>query len=1063
MKTLQKVLVLGAGALKIGQAGEFDYSGSQALKALREEGIGTVLVNPNIATIQTSKALADKVYFLPVTPFFVEKIIDKERPDGILLSFGGQTALNCGVELFKSGVLEKYNVQVLGTPVSAILLTEDRQEFAQHLASISIPTPQSKSANTLEDALVIAKEIGFPVMVRAGFALGGQGSGIAHHLEELEHIVSGALAFAPQVLIEQYLHHHKEVEYEVVRDRYDNCITVCNMENMDPLGIHTGESVVLAPSQTLTNAEYHELRSASIKIVRSLGIVGECNVQFALDPKTSAYNVIEVNARLSRSSALASKATGYPLAYVAAKLALGYGLTELKNEVTGVTQACFEPSLDYLVVKIPRWDLDKFKGVDETIGTGMKSVGEVMGIGRTFEEAYQKAIRMLDLDIEGATSEKVFGSTESIDDAINKYLYTPTPKRMFALAMALRSGITVEKIYEITGIDPWFLYKIQRIVDAEYDLQASQDLSSSRLWDLKQMGISDKRIGVLTGKTGLEIRKIRKDLGVTPSVFQIDTLAAEFPSDTNYLYMTYNGHHNDVEPIRDEGIVILGSGPYRIGSSVEFDWTSVSTVEALKRHNKRSVIINCNPETVSTDYDTSDRLYFEELTFERITDICEFESPYGVIVSVGGQTPNNRAKALQNYGIPLLGTDATNIDRAEDRNKFSNLLDTLNIRQPEWNSFADIEELTNFAERVGYPVLVRPSYVLSGSAMNICYTKDELVQYTKDAAAVSPEHPVTVSKFFEKFKEIELDAIAQHGEIKAFVVSEHIENAGVHSGDATIVLPPQNINAETRAKVEHVGHAIAKALAITGPFNVQFLARDNQVYVIEANLRASRTFPFISKVTGVNFMTLFVDALFEENIPVIPILPPNFVAVKAPQFSFSRLTGADPVLGVEMASTGEVACFGDDLEEAYLKAIIATGGSIPTKGVFISLGGKEKKLDFLESARQLHELGIPLYATARTCEFLQAHGIDATMLYKIHENCAPNVLTYFRDNKIDLAINIVDGYIKKELDDDYAMRRYAVDHNIQLFTKVKQARLFVNAIINKNLATIPIKSWNEYV
>ncbi len=1063
MKTLQKVLVLGAGALKIGQAGEFDYSGSQALKALREEGIGTVLVNPNIATIQTSKALAEEVYFLPVTPFFVEKIIDKERPDGILLSFGGQTALNCGVELFKKGVLERYNVQVLGTPVSAILLTEDRQEFAQHLASINIPTPQSKSAETLEDALAIAKEIGFPVMVRAGFALGGQGSGIARHLEELEHIVTGALAFAPQVLIEQYLHHHKEVEYEVVRDCYDNCITVCNMENMDPLGIHTGESIVLAPSQTLTNAEYHELRSASIKIVRSLGIVGECNVQFALDPKTSAYNVIEVNARLSRSSALASKATGYPLAYVAAKLALGYGLTELKNEVTGVTQACFEPSLDYLVVKIPRWDLDKFKGVDETIGTGMKSVGEVMGIGRTFEEAYQKAIRMLDLDIEGATSEKVFGSTESIDDAISKYLYTPTPKRMFALAMALRSGISIEKIYDITGIDPWFLYKIKRIVDAEYDLQASQDLSASRLWELKQMGLSDKRIGVLTGKTGLEIRKLRKDLDVVPSVFQIDTLAAEFPSDTNYLYMTYNGHHNDVEPIRNEGVVILGSGPYRIGSSVEFDWTSVSTVEALRRHNKRSIVINCNPETVSTDYDTSDRLYFEELTFERITDICEFESPYGVIVSVGGQTPNNRAKALQNYGIPLLGTDASNIDRAEDRNKFSNLLDTLNIRQPEWNSFANIEELTDFAERVGYPVLVRPSYVLSGSAMNICYTKDELVRYTKEAAAVSPEHPVTVSKFFEKFKEIELDAVAQHGEIKAFVVSEHIENAGVHSGDATIVLPPQNINAETRAKVEHVGHAIAKALAITGPFNVQFLARDNQVYVIEANLRASRTFPFISKVIGVNFMALFVDALFEENIPVIPILPPNFVAVKAPQFSFSRLSGADPVLGVEMASTGEVACFGNDLEEAYLKAIIATGGSIPTKGVFISLGGKEKKLDFLESAKQLHVLGIPLYATKRTCEFLQAHGIDATMLYKIHEECAPNVLTYFRDNKIDLAINIVDGYINKELDDDYAMRRYAVDHNIQLFTKVKQARLFVKAIVEKDLATIPIKSWNEYI
>ncbi len=1063
MKTFRKVLVLGAGALKIGQAGEFDYSGSQALKALREEGIATVLVNPNIATIQTSKALADEVYFLPINTFFVEKIIAKERPDGILLSFGGQTALNCGVELFRNGVLEKYSVEVLGTPVSAIILTEDRQEFAQHLASIAVPTPQSRSAETLEDALSIAKEIEFPVMVRAGFALGGQGSGIAHHVEELEHIVNGAFAFTSQVLIEQYLHHYKEVEYEVVRDCYDNCITVCNMENMDPLGIHTGESVVLAPSQTLTNAEYHELRSASIKIVRSLGIVGECNVQFALNPKTSAFSVIEVNARLSRSSALASKATGYPLAYVAAKLALSYGLTELKNEVTGVTQACFEPSLDYLVVKIPRWDLDKFKGVDETIGTGMKSVGEVMGIGRTFEEAYQKAIRMLDLDIEGATSEKVFGSSETVENAIDKYLYTPTPKRMFALAMALRSGISIETIHDVTGIDPWFVQKIKRIVDAEYDLQASQDLSASKLWELKQMGMSDKRIGVLTGKTGLEIRKIRKALGITPSVFQIDTLAAEFPSNTNYLYMTYNGHHDDVEPMRNEGVVILGSGPYRIGSSVEFDWTSVSTVEALKRHNKRSIVINCNPETVSTDYDTSDRLYFEELTFERITDICEFESPYGVIVSVGGQTPNNRAKALQNYGIPLLGTDASNIDRAEDRNKFSNLLDTLGVRQPEWNSFANIAELTDFAERVGYPVLVRPSYVLSGSAMNICYAKEELVRYTKEAAAVSPEHPVTVSKFFEKFKEIELDAVAQHGKIKAFVISEHIENAGVHSGDATIVLPPQYINAETRTKVEHVGHAVAEALAITGPFNMQFLARDNQVYVIEANLRASRTFPFISKVIGVNFMTLFVDALFEENIPTIPILPPNFVAVKAPQFSFARLSGADPVLGVEMASTGEVACFGEDIEEAYLKAIIATGGSIPSKGVFISLGGQDKKLKFLEGAKQLDALGIPLYATEKTCEFLQQHGIDATMLYKIHEQCEPNVLTYFRDNRIDLAINIVDGFIKKELDDDYAMRRYAVDHNIPLFTKVKQARLFVKAIVEKDLATMPVKSWNEYV
>src|SRR5438067_214791 len=702
MNTLRKVLVLGAGALKIGQSGEFDYSGAQALQALREEGIATILVNPNIATIQTSRLLADQVYFLPVTPFFVEKIIEKERPGGILLSFGGQTALNCGIELFHRGILEKYKVQILGTPISAIILTEDRHEFAQHLQGIDIPIPQSKSAETLDEAIRVGTEIGFPLMVRAGFALGGQGSGIAGNVEELERIVSGALAFVRQVLIEHYLHHYKEIEYEVVRDAYDNCITVCNMENMDPLGIHTGESIVVAPSQTLTNAEYHTLRTAATAIVRSLGVVGECNVQFALNPKTSAYYVIEVNARLSRSSALASKATGYLSAYVAATLALGYGLTDLTNRVTGVTQACFEPSLDYVVVKIPRWDLEKFKGVDETIGTGMKSVGEVMGIGRTFEEAYQKAIRMLDLDFEGATAEKIFGGNENAAETITKYLYTPTPRRMFALALAMHHGISVSQIAAITGIDPWFLQRIQHIVDVEQALQNDGQLTTARLWALKQVGISDKRLGELMGKSGLEIRALRKTLGVTPSVFQIDTLAAEFPSETNYLYMTYNGQHHDVARLGDEGVVILGSGPYRIGSSVEFDWTSVSTVEALKKYGKRAIVINCNPETVSTDYDTSDRLYFEELTFERIADICEFEAPHGVIVSVGGQTPNNRAKALQRYGMRLLGTDAAHIDQAEDRSKFSKLLDTLGIRQPEWKSFVNLAELTTFAERVGY-------------------------------------------------------------------------------------------------------------------------------------------------------------------------------------------------------------------------------------------------------------------------------------------------------------------------------------------------------------------------
>jgi len=1059
---VRKVLVLGAGALKIGQAGEFDYSGSQALKALQEEGIATVLVNPNIATIQTSRLLADQVYFLPVTPYFVEQIIARERPDGILLSFGGQTALNCGVALHKSGVLEKYGVQTLGTPVSAIILTEDRENFASHLRGINIPTPQSRTAEALEESLRIADEIGYPVMVRAGFALGGQGSGIAHDEQELRHIVGGALAFAPQVLIEQYLHHFKEVEYEVVRDRFDNCITVCNMENMDPLGIHTGESVVIAPSQTLTNSEYHTLRSASIEIVRSLGIVGECNVQYALDPITSQYYVIEVNARLSRSSALASKATGYPLAYVAAKLGLGYALTELTNKVTGVTQACFEPSLDYVVVKIPRWDLEKFKDVDMTIGTGMKSVGEVMGIGRTFEEAYQKAIRMLDLGFEGITALNVFGPRESEAEIIEQYLHVPTPKRMFALPVALRNGFTVEQIHKITGIDAWFLMRIQHIQDNEQALQRDEDLSANRLRALKQIGLSDKRIGELVGKTGLEVRALRKQAGVIPAILQIDTLAGEFPSDTNYLYMTYNAEHNDVEPLEQEGVVVLGSGPYRIGSSVEFDWTSVSTVEALKKYQKRPIVINCNPETVSTDYDTSDRLYFEELTFERIADICEFEQPHGVVVSVGGQTPNNRVKALHSYGFPILGTSAENIDRAEDRHKFSKLLDTLGIKQPEWASFSDLQALNTFVERVGFPVLVRPSYVLSGSAMKVCYNQEQLERYTREASDVSPEYPVTVSKFFQKVKEIELDAVAQRGDVKALVISEHIENAGVHSGDATIVLPPHTVNDETRARIEVVGRAIASELAITGPFNIQFLAKDNQVYVIEANLRASRTFPFISKVTGVNMIALFVDALFTEHVPAVTIPTPSFTAVKAPQFSFSRLTGADPVLHVEMASTGEVACFGEDLEEAYLKAIIATGGHVPQKGIFISLGGDDKKQRFLESARLLATLGLPLYATEKTSEFLREHDIETTMLYKLHEEQSPNILTYFRDHKIDLAINIVDHCVTKEEDDDYAMRRYAIDHNIPLFTKVKQARLFTRALVEKDLKTIPIKAWNDY-
>lgn len=1062
MKKLHKVLLLGSGALKIGQAGEFDYSGSQALKALKEEGVQTILINPNIATIQTSQLLADRVYFLPVTPFFVAKIIAREQPDGILLSFGGQTALNCGIELYQQGILAKYHVEILGTPISAIILTEDRQKFAEHLHDIAIPTPHSQSATSLQSSLAISAKIGFPIMVRAGFALGGQGSGIARNTKELEHIVTNALSFAPQVLIEQYLHHYKEVEYEVVRDCYDNCITICNMENMDPLGIHTGESIVVAPSQTLTNEEYHTLRAASIAIVRSLGIVGECNVQFALDPITSAYYVIEVNARLSRSSALASKVTGYPLAYVAAKLALGYGLPELANKVTGVTKACFEPSLDYLVIKMPRWDLAKFTGVDETIGTAMKSVGEVMGIGRTFEEAYQKALRMLEQSFEGAVPpDNFFASQQEAE----YYLSKPTPKRIFAIARALQAGYPLAKIHDITGIDLWFLTRIQKIVDAERTLQHHKTLHSftaRELREIKQLGISDKRIGELTGYSELEIRSHRQQLDVRPSVFQIDTLAAEFPSHTNYLYLTYNGQHHDVQPFDNQGVIVLGSGPYHIGSSVEFDWTSVNTVEALKKYQKYSITINCNPETVSTDYDVSNRLYFEELTFERIADIYDFESPHGLIVSVGGQTPNSRAQALCAYGCTLLGTKAIDIDRAENRSTFSHLLDTLAVQQPEWNSFNTLEELTAFTKRVGYPVLVRPSYVLSGSAMKVCDTLEELVHYTQEAADLSPDHPVTVSKFFEYAREIEFDAVAQNGQVKASIISEHVENAGVHSGDATIILPPQGIPTAIQDKITHIGRKIASNLSITGPFNIQFLLKENQIYVIETNLRASRTFPFISKVTGINFMELFVDALFEDEIPEVKIPMIPFTAIKAAQFSFARLTNADPRLGVEMASTGEVACFGEDLEEAYLKAMIATGYKVPQKGIFINLCGDDKQAAFEESLPHLQALDLPLYATEETWHFLSQRGIAATLLHSPGELAEPTVEDSFRNQQIDLAIIIVAGRLHQDFDTYYTMRRLAVDCNIPLITKIKQARLFLRALANKDLAMIPIKAWDEY-
>jgi carbamoyl-phosphate synthase large subunit len=1071
---IKKVLILGSGALKIGEAGEFDYSGSQAIKALKEEGITSVLVNPNIATIQTSKELADVVYFLPVNSYFVEQIIKKEKPDGIFLSFGGQTALNCGLDLYKKGILKKYNVEILGSPIIAIETSEDRHKFVKHLNSINTPTPESRIALNQKEATRIARQIGYPVMIRSGFALGGQGSGIATNENELNKILETAFSFVNQVLVEKYLHHYKEVEYEVVRDKDDNCITVCNMENMDPLGIHTGESVVIAPSQTLTNFEYHALRTASIKIVRSLGIIGECNVQFALNPNPLTpkhsdgsqanpleYYVIELNARLSRSSALASKATGYPLAYVAAKLAIGKCLTELTNKVTKTTQFCFEPALDYVTIKIPRWDIGKFKNAENKIGSSMKSVGEVMGIGRTFEEAYQKGIRMLDLDFEGAVDDRLFNKF-SIKQLKNS-LTNPTPERIFAISEALSRNISVGEIYKLTGIDPWFIYRIRNIVSFEKKTKKSKNFDRQTLLEAKQIGESDKRIGMLVNKKGLEIRDFRKKLGIRPSIFQIDTLAAEFSTKTNYLYLTYNGNHNDVNPINKSGVIVLGSGPYRIGSSVEFDWTSVATILALKRHKKKSIIINCNPETVSTDYDITDRLYFEELTFERIADIYEFENPTGIIVSVGGQTPNNRAKALYQYGVKILGTHPKNIERAENRSKFSALLDKLKIEQPAWDKFSTNTQALKFAQKVGFPVLVRPSFVLSGSNMKIVYTREELQEFLKKILVISKDYPVTISKFILEAKEIEIDAVSEDGIIKTLAISEHIENAGVHSGDATIVFPPQKIYIETFKQLHNVAKKLAKELNITGPFNIQCLAKDNTISVIEINLRSSRTFPFISKITGVNLMDLSVDAFFGKAINK-PINPMNydFVAIKTAQFSFSRLIGADPVLDVEMTSTGEVACFGQDPEESFLKAELSVGSKIPHKSIFISLGGDENKIKFLDAIIGLAKLNLPIFATEKTSKFLNENGLKTIPLYKIHENRKPNILEIFQEGKVDLAINITDHHFKKDVNDDYAIRRSAIDHNIPLFTNLKKAELFIKAVSTKKLKDLEIKSWDEY-
>lgn len=1071
-KIIKKVLLLGSGALKIGQAGEFDYSGSQAIKAFKEEGVRVILINPNIATIQTSEFLADKVYFLPVTEYFIEEIIKKEKPDAISLSFGGQTALNAGMHMYKSGVFKKYNVTVLGTSIDSIIVAEDRAKFSHHLKKIHVKTPTSKAAQDLTGAKRIMKTLGLPVMVRAGFALGGQKSGVCFTEEEFEHRVSEALSFSPQVLIEQYLHHWKEIEYEVVRDKYDNCITVCNMENMDPLGIHTGESIVVAPSQTLTNYEYQYLRDISIQIVRSLNIIGECNVQFALNPNPKKqegdnppleYEVIEMNPRLSRSSALASKATGYPLAYVAAKLALGKSLTEIKNQVTLVTQSCFEPALDYLVVKIPRWDLEKFKGVEEKLGSSMKSVGEVMAIGRSFEEALQKAIRMLGTGNQGVTDNNIPKNKALLTarDNIEYYLKIPTPKRAFVVAQAIKQGMSLKRIYNLTGIDPWFLEGIKNIVREELLLAKSKKINKETLLTLKQVGLSDLRIARLIHSTEKAVREKRIGLGITPSILQIDTLAGEFPAKTNYLYTTYLAHHNDIEPLKKDGVIVLGSGPYRIGSSVEFDWTCVNTALALKKYNKSSIIINCNPETVSTDYDISDRLYFEELTLERVLDIYDFEESFGLIVSVGGQTPNNLSKKLSVNNVPILGTTPEDIDRAEDRNTFSKLLDTLNIAQPKWQQFKNIKDALSFSKKVGFPVLIRPSYVLSGDAMSVSYNVEDLKVFVKKATVVNSDYPITVSKFIEHAREIEIDGVAQKGILLSSAISQHIENAGVHSGDASIAYPPHQLYTYYEKEIISMTERIVKELHITGPFNIQFLAREGKVYVIEANLRASRTFPFISKATGMNLARLLVDAFFHKGV-VKKLVYPDFSLVKVPQFSFSRLEGADPLLRVEMASTGEAASFGETFDEAFLKAELSVDGVIPKKGIFISLGSDDNKIRFLDSALLLKTLNIPIYATEKTARFLRFHGIKAKRLYKIYENKHPDIIDYFSKGKVDLAINIVDLMVKKDVDDGYTMRRAAIDHNIRLITNRKNADFYVKSLTEFTLQDLQIKSWDEY-
>ena len=1068
---IKKVLLLGSGALKIGEAGEFDYSGSQALKALKEEGIRTVLINPNIATVQTSEGVADEIYFLPVTPYFVERVIEKERPDGILLSFGGQTALNCGVSLHRSGVFERYGVQVLGTPVQAIMDTEDRERFVRRLDEIGVKTIRSEAVETLEDARRAAKELGYPVIIRAAYALGGLGSGCCDNENELDALTEKAFSFSPQVLVEKSLKGWKEIEYEVVRDRFDNCITVCNMENFDPLGIHTGESIVVAPSQTLTNSEYHKLRELAIRIIRHIGIVGECNVQYAFDPESEDYRVIEVNARLSRSSALASKATGYPLAFVAAKLALGYGLFDLKNAVTQTTPAFFEPALDYVVCKIPRWDLGKFHGVDRVLGSSMKSVGEVMAIGRTFEEAIQKGLRMIGQGMHGFVENK-----ELVIADVDKALREPTDKRIFIISKAMHTGYTVDQLHELTKIDKWFLQKLQNIMDTSWELHDCDGCSPSfaaLLRKAKRQGFSDFQIARAVGwetETGgeaaaLHIRELRKRLGILPVVKQIDTLAAEYPAQTNYLYLTYNGTENDVDyPDDKQSVVVLGSGAYRIGSSVEFDWCGVQALNTIRQAGWRSVMINYNPETVSTDYDICDRLYFDELTFERVLDILELEKPQGVIVSTGGQIPNNLALRLDAQGVKILGTSAESIDRAEDRDKFSAMLDAIGVDQPEWRALTSLEDIQEFVQEVGFPVLVRPSYVLSGAAMNVCSNNEELERFLALAANVSKQHPVVVSRFIEHAKEVEMDAVAKEGEIIAYAISEHIEYAGVHSGDATIQFPPQKLYVETMRRVKRISRRIARELNISGPFNIQFLARDNDIKVIECNLRASRSFPFVSKVLKLNLIELATRVMLgmEVRKPDKSLFDLDYVGIKASQFSFNRLQHADPVLGVDMASTGEVGCLGQDTSCALLKAMLSVGYRIPQKGILLSTGDSKQKVDMLEATRMLQQRGFTLYATGGTSAFLEENGVKTVRVYWPSEEGTPQALDLLHRKEIDMVVNIPKNLSSRELSNGYRIRRASIDLNIPLITNARLASAFIGAFCSMKVEDLAIQSWSEY-